>query len=180
MNLYIRLIILIIKSGFKPKLTLLDKSILKFYVLPNDLDFNMHMNNGRYNNIMDLGRIDIMLRTGLARLLRKKRWFGILGSIQTKYRRPLKLFQTYELHSQVIYWDEKWVWIEQEIYSNKKLIANALIQTLIRAKGENISVERLQQEMNISIQSGQITERIKHMKDYLQHCELHVVDKQNE
>lgn len=80
MNLYLRMLILFIKFRWKPPLDLMDKSILKFYVLPNDLDINMHMNNGRFNSIMDLGRADIMLRTGLLQMIYKKN--GLVLSAQ--------------------------------------------------------------------------------------------------
>ena len=56
MNLYFRLLMLLIKLIRKPRLGLLDTSVLILRVLPNDLDMNMHMNNGRYLSIMDLGR----------------------------------------------------------------------------------------------------------------------------
>lgn len=143
-----------------------DKSILKFYVLPNDLDINMHMNNGRYNSIMDLGRVDIMLRTGLLKMLYKRKWFGVVGSIHTRFRRPLKLFQTYELHSQIVYWDHKWTWVEHNMYSNKKLICSALVQTLIRKTGENVATEELMKIMNFNNQSPPASNEIKHLEKF--------------
>lgn len=166
MNLYLRLLILFIKFRWKPKLDLIDKSILKFRVLPNDLDINMHMNNGRFNSIMDLGRVDIMLRTGLLQMITKKRWFGVVGSIHTRFRRPLKLFQPYELHSQIIYWDDKWSWLEHKMYSNNKLICSALVQTLIRKKGENVSTPELQKIMGFKHTSPEITDEIKHLEKF--------------
>ncbi len=166
MNLYLRLLILFIRSRWKPQLDLTDKSILKFYVLPSDLDINMHMNNGRYNSIMDLGRVDIMQRTGLLKLLRQKRWFGVVGSIHTRFRRPLKLFQAYELHSQIIYWDNKWTWIEHNMYSNNKLISRALVQTLIRKKGANVSTPELLNLLSLSHTSPKIPEEISHLEKF--------------
>ncbi|RDH84668.1 MAG: thioesterase [endosymbiont of Galathealinum brachiosum] len=166
MNLYLRLLILLIKSYWKPRLDLMDKSILKFYVLPNDLDINMHMNNGRYNSIMDLGRADIMLRTGLLRIIYRKKWFGLVGSIHTRFRRPLKPFQKYELHSQVIYWDDKWIWIEQKIFSKGKLISSALVQTIIRSKSKNIASPELMELMGFYYPSPEITEEIKHLQRF--------------
>ena len=65
MNLYLRLFILLIRALFKPRMATLDTSVLHFHVLPNDLDLHRHMNNGRYLSIMDLGRADLMLRTGI-------------------------------------------------------------------------------------------------------------------
>ena len=164
MNLYLRLLILLIRSRWKPHLDLFEPSILKFHVLPSDLDINMHMNNGRYNSIMDLGRVDIMLRTGLLKMLYKKGWFGVVGSIHTQFRRPLKLFQTYELHSQIIFWDEKWTWIEHKMYSREKLISRALVQTLIRGKGENISSSELQSLLGIKATSPDAPEDILHLQ----------------
>jgi len=166
MNLYFRLLILFIKSRWKPALDLMDKSILKFYVLPNDLDINMHMNNGRFNSIMDLGRVDILLRTGLLKIIHKKKWFGIVGSIHTRFKRPLKPFQAYELHSQIIYWDEKWTWVDQKMYSNGKLISSALVQTLIRKKDANVPTVELQQLMGVNYPTPSITNEIKHLEKF--------------
>lgn len=166
MNLYLRLLILFIKSRWKPRLDLMDKSVLNFYVLPNDLDINMHMNNGRFNSIMDLGRVDIMLRTGLLQMVYKKKWFGVVGSIHTRFKRPLKLFQAYKLHSQIIYWDDKWTWVEQKMYSQGKLVSSALVQTLIRRKGENVPTSELQELMGFDHPSPSITDEIKHLERF--------------
>ena len=36
--------------------------------MPNDLDFNGHVTNGRYFTLADLGRLDFAIRTGSARI----------------------------------------------------------------------------------------------------------------
>ena len=114
MNLYFRVLWVLIASFFKPKISsILDTSILKFRVLPNDLDFNMHMNNGRYLTIMDLGRFDLTLRAGLLQTMLRQKSVPILGSSTIRYRLPLMPFQTYELHTRLITWDEKWAYMEQ-------------------------------------------------------------------
>jgi acyl-CoA thioesterase FadM len=43
-------------------LDLLGESVVRFRVWPGDLDFNLHMNNGRYLTLMGLGRLDLMAR----------------------------------------------------------------------------------------------------------------------
>lgn len=61
MNLWFRLLHLLLCSLFRPKLEApFGVSRLQFRVLPNDLDSNLHMTNGRYWNIFDLGRLDLM------------------------------------------------------------------------------------------------------------------------
>lgn len=120
MNLYIRVLYLLIASFFKPRLKgILATSRLRFYVLPNDLDFNGHMNNGRYLTIMDLGRFDMILRSGLLRVMIKQKSVPVLGSAKIRYRLPLMPFEAFDLHSRILCWDEKWFYIEQRFLKTK-------------------------------------------------------------
>ena len=132
MNLYLRLIALFIKLIWRSKLDVLEQSVARFHVLPNDLDTNMHMNNGRYLTIMDLGRLDLMARTGLMRKALKNNLAPVLGSAKIRFRLPLFLFQAYDLHTKVICWDEKYFYIEQRfvIAKGKKAGAVAAIAFL--------------------------------------------------
>ena len=74
MNLYIRLLYMFVASFFKKKIHALEETSLSFCVWPNDLDLNGHMNNGRYLSIMDIGRMDWVLRLGIAGFL----WLNIM------------------------------------------------------------------------------------------------------
>lgn len=120
MNLYIRVFLLFVRALFKPRLSdVLSLSTLRFYVLPNDLDFNGHMNNGRYLTIMDLGRLDLILRTGLMRMMLKQKSVPVLGSAKIRYRLPLMPFEPFDLHTRIVGWDEKWMYIEQRFIKAK-------------------------------------------------------------
>ena len=133
MNLYFRLIAVIIASYFKPLLSdVLKGCRLGFHVLPNDLDTNMHMNNGRYLTIMDLGRMDLVLRTGLFRVMMKQKCIPVLSAVKMRYRMPLHLFEKYDLVTRVICWDDKWVYMEQRfvIAKGKRKGATAAIALL--------------------------------------------------
>lgn len=127
MNLYLRLFILYIRSFFKPKINdILDVSELDFHVLPNDLDTNGHMNNGRYATIMDLGRMDFVMRNGLMKVMFKQKCVPVLGSVQLRFRIPLMPFQAYKLETKVICWDEKWVFLQQQFIIKKGKKAGAV------------------------------------------------------
>ncbi|HEV2566447.1 MAG TPA: hypothetical protein VGU19_15340 [Microvirga sp.] len=66
MNLWLRVLHLIVTSVFRARLDpVRDVSRLTFRVWPHDLDTSLHMNNGRYWTLMDLGRTDMMIRSGL-------------------------------------------------------------------------------------------------------------------
>lgn len=114
MNLIFRLLRVLIRGLIGPRIDPLGRSILSFRVCPHDLDINIHMNNGRYLSIMDLGRLDLILRSGFGRTMLKRRWRAVLGSITIRYRRALTPFQRYDLVTRILGWDEKWVFIEQQ------------------------------------------------------------------
>lgn len=114
MNLYLRLFYMLIASLFKKRiLSPLDKGSLYFRVLPNDLDLNGHMNNGRYLTLMDIGRMDFVLRVKLAGYVLKNGYIPVLSAAKMRYRIPLMPFQKYRLDTRILCWDEKWVFMEQ-------------------------------------------------------------------
>lgn len=114
MNLLFRVLYVLISSFFKPKIEdVLTPGHLKLCVLPNDLDFNMHMNNGRYLTIMDLGRLDLILRSGLLKIMLREASVPILAYAGIRYRLSLDPFQKYTLRTQIVGWDQKWFYIEQ-------------------------------------------------------------------
>lgn len=135
MNLFLRLIWVLIRAKYKPHLQPLDRSIAQFRVWPLDLDLNRHMNNGRYLTIMDLGRLDLLARTGLARIAYSKKWMPIVGFATVRFRRPLHLLQTYELHTWLAHWDDKWFYIRQEFRIGDQVYASAWLKGLLRAQG---------------------------------------------
>jgi acyl-CoA thioesterase FadM len=91
----------------------LDTSTLRFRVWPLDLDANIHMNNGRYLSIMDLGRLDLMVRVGLIKTVLKKKWMPVLSAATIRYRIALNPFQKFTLQTRILWWDEKWFYMEQ-------------------------------------------------------------------
>ncbi len=115
MNLFLRLLWLLLSFRFREKLfPPLGVSKLALRVLPNDLDTNLHLNNGRYLTLMDLGRADLMLRSGMARVILQNGWVPMLSGVVIRYRRELRLFQAFELQSRLLYWSEKSFVMEQK------------------------------------------------------------------
>lgn len=114
MNLYIRVLIVFLRSCFSVRIPdILSPTRLRLRVLPNDLDFNMHMNNGRYLSVMDLGRLNLIMRAGLLGQMVRRGAGPVLAAMQMRYRLPLGPFQIFDLETRVLCWDEKWVYMEQ-------------------------------------------------------------------
>ena len=138
MNLFFRLLKLFLSRPFKKQLGPLDSSVLKFKVFPNDLDIYLHMNNGRYLTLMDLGRMDWIWRTGLAKTARKNRWNPLVAASTIRYRKSLRLWQDFTLHTRILGWDEKWFYIEQLFKCGERLMARAVVLGLFRGPKGNI------------------------------------------
>lgn len=152
MNLYFRLIWLLLRLPFMKKLDdPLAVTSLKMRVWPFDCDLNFHVNNGRYLTMMDLGRIQL---TGLNRILWycvKKGWMPVLGSAKIHFLKGLRPFQAFELKTQLVYWDEKWFYLEQQFYSHGTLYATALVKALFTAKQGKITPQEIITALNFDV-----------------------------
>ncbi|MFZ5876302.1 MAG: thioesterase family protein [Nitrospirota bacterium] len=139
MNLFVRMIRVLVAAVFGARLAPLDESAVRFRVWPNDLDINLHMNNGRYLTIMDLGRLDLMLRAGLGRAIVTRGWRPMVGTAVIRYRRGLAAFERCTLKTRIVSWDDKWFWLEQRFERDGDVVAVGVIKGLFRAPGGNVS-----------------------------------------
>ena len=112
MNLWFRTLLTFILSFRKPRLDVLDTGRMRLTCWPTDLDIALHMNNGRYLTIADLGRWELITRTGFWTVMRRNGWHPVVGTSKIWHRRSLEPFQRFELTTQMIGWDAKWVYIE--------------------------------------------------------------------
>jgi hypothetical protein len=73
----------LIGAGFSligaPKVGLLSTTRIMLRAWPNDLDINLHVNNGRYLSLADIGRIHWFSLTGLLRVARRARALPVVG-----------------------------------------------------------------------------------------------------
>lgn len=117
MNLWLRLLRVLISGIRRERLELpYDISRLWFRVWFHDLDTSLHMNNGRYLTLMDLGRLDLMVRSGLVKTALKKRWTPIASTIAIRFKREVRLFGRFRMESRIVGWDDTQVLIEQTTY----------------------------------------------------------------
>lgn len=140
MNLYFRLLWLLLTLRWFPKQPdPLAPTILNMRVMPNDLDIYGHVNNGRYLSLMDLGRLHLLYTTELLQPILKKKWAPLLGSVKIHFLKPLRLFQKFQLTTQTIYWDDKWIYIEQKFHRQDQLCAVALLKILFISQSGKVN-----------------------------------------
>jgi acyl-CoA thioesterase FadM len=112
-------------------------------VWPQDIDFNLHLNNSRYLIFMDYGRVRLMAATGILDPALRERWMPLVGSVSITYRRSLALFAGFDLTTRMLCWDEKWFYMEQVFRTEEGLAAIAWVKGLFRAKEGNVSPQRM-------------------------------------
>ena len=138
MNLILRLIKVLLAARLGSALGVLDVSVIRLRVWPNDLDFNLHMNNGRYLTVMDLGRIDLMARNGSLKVFRERRWMPVVAAQTITFRRSLKPLQVFELHTRVVCWDDDFVYMEQVFMAEGRISALALVRAAFVEEGRKV------------------------------------------
>jgi acyl-CoA thioesterase FadM len=142
MTRWLRIIITIITAQFRKKTNPDEEISLKFRVWVTDVDFSI-MNNTAMLAITELGRWDLAVRTGFLNYARKNRLYLPLASISSQFIRPLRRFQKFQLNTQLIYWDEKWIYISHSISRKGKMVAVALAKCAVKKGRELIPFERI-------------------------------------
>ena len=134
MNLYLRLIIAVLRGLRREQLHPLEPVITHFRVMPWDLDVLGHMNNGRYLQISDIARIDWMSRARIINAIVKNRWGALLGGSLVRYSRALKVWQKYRVVTRVTSWDDRWFFIEHRFETIcGKEVASCLTRAALRS-----------------------------------------------
>jgi acyl-CoA thioesterase FadM len=144
MNLLFRLLKTLILYLLHPvRRGILEESVVRFRVWPNDLDTNLHMNNGRYLTLMDLGRLDLLLHNGAVRFVIRNKWYPVLAGTQIRYRRPLNLFQRFEIRTRIVTWDAKWVYLEQHILRQGDVALQAYLKGVFLGPRGSVPITEL-------------------------------------
>lgn len=146
MHLLLRTLILLIKSARRSQLSIWDPSSLPLRVLPTDIDIALHVNNGMYFSLMDLGRFDLMARSGIWKAMRRRGWTPVVAGETIAFRRSLQLWQHYTIETKVIGLDEKAIYFEQRMVVDGEVYARAHIATRLVSKGRPVSQEDILRE----------------------------------
>ena len=140
MNLFFRLLWLRIFGRFRPSAGLLGPVRTPFRVLPTDLDVLRHMNNGVYFSLLDLARLDLLGRAGLAGPLRERGWFPVVTAESMGFNRSLNPFERFEIETRVLGWDDVSFYIHQRFIRGGDVVAGGLVVgRFLRREGGTVS-----------------------------------------
>jgi len=134
-------------------------------VWPNDIDFNLHMNNGRYLNVMDYGRTHLLARTRLLGHIIRSRWQPLVGAVWMTYRRSLPVFAEFSLSSRLVCWDERWFYLEQTFTGDEGLAAMGWVKGILRDANGNVAPQEVLERVAPGVVSPPMPEAIAAWND---------------
>jgi acyl-CoA thioesterase FadM len=144
MNLFLRLLLLFLTAPFRARCDILGPARKRFIVWPPDLDVLWHVNNGVYLSMLDVARVDLLLRSGIAGRLRSLGFYPVVAAETIRFRRSLQLFQAFDVETKVIGWDEKAFIIQHRFLRGEELVAEAVIRSrFLRRRGGTVSSAEL-------------------------------------
>lgn len=120
-----------------------------FRCRPWDIDMFLEVNNGRILTLYDLGRFDYSIRMGLANLLKKKRWGLVVAGSSVRYRRRVKMFDKVTIRTQVVGFEEKWIYVVQSMWVKGEPTSSVLLRTGITGNGKVIPTDEVLKALSI-------------------------------
>jgi acyl-CoA thioesterase FadM len=131
---WIRLLRVGIAVAGAPRIGVLATTRIRMRVWPNDLDLNLHVNNGRYLALADLARMDWFVRSGALAVARRERAFPLIGDAIAKFRRDLKLFQKFEIQTRMLGWDERWGFLEHRFVRGGRVLGVVCVRGVFKGR----------------------------------------------
>ncbi|WP_144834465.1 acyl-CoA thioesterase [Microbacterium sp. BH-3-3-3] len=117
---------------------------MRIRVLPTDVDLLRHMNNGRYLSLFDLGRWDLLTRSGLVEAMTKQGWYAVVAAETITFRRSLELGQRFDLETRMIGHDDRAVYLEHRALVRGEIYARAIIRArILRRTGGTVPHDEL-------------------------------------
>lgn len=162
MNLYLRLLFTLLRAWRLPKLKVGDSLERSFRVLPNDIDINGHMNNGRYLTMVDLMLIEYFVRLGFASALLQNGWRPMSGGSFVTYRRALKPLQTYRLRYRIEACDTFWNFMHFEFLDGDKLCASGYMKGAAVGKAGLVPNVQSYAALNTALLTNPLPDAVKH------------------
>jgi acyl-CoA thioesterase FadM len=159
-----RFMLVAVRSLWRPRLKATDTATVTGRVWPTDADVSA-TNNAAYLVFLEMARLDLLLRTGLARLAARRRWATPLASIHVRFRKPLRRFQSFRVSARLVYWDERWLYLAQRIERNGEVMATALAKSLVLGADGRVAPSDLAAALGFSLEVPSRPPLIEHYEE---------------
>ena len=147
-----RTILHLLRSRLASRLGVHDVGRVRMRVVPTDLDVLGHMNNGVYFSIMDLGRIDLMIRSGSWSVLRARGYYPVMGNESITFRKSLQPWQRFVVESRIVGYDAKAVYVQQRFVVDGEIFAEAMTRgRFLKKSGGTVPMAELGELLGVDV-----------------------------
>jgi YbgC/YbaW family acyl-CoA thioester hydrolase len=126
-----------------------------------DCDMNMHVNTARYLVYMELARFDMSIRSGIFQHCIRKSIKGIVMGTKITYRREIKPLQKFQVHTQVVAYDDRFLYFDQQIISDKGIHAQGYLRTAFHTKNGFMPPKDFLAALGIEFQNAELPADLK-------------------
>ncbi|XP_056378856.1 protein THEM6 [Hyla sarda] len=163
---FIRAFLSVLSARLQPVVKdLLKEHSFSGVVLPHDLDFLLHMNNSRYLREADFARLSYFTRSGLFGAIHSIGSGMVMAASTIRYRRSLRLLETFEIRTRLLCWDEKAFYVEQRFVTPKDGFVCAILLSRQHITGN--SPDKVVQTMcKRKVESPEFPDEVMHWIDY--------------
>lgn len=151
MHMIFRILTLLLASRKRPRISMLDVGSVPMRATLTDIDFAGHINNGMYFSIFDLGRFDLMFRSGVWATIRKNKWSPVVQAEMITFRKSVKLGTRFSQETRLLGLDEKCVYFEQRIVVDGEIYARGYIATRMVSKSGPVPNEKILAAAGVSL-----------------------------
>ena len=144
-----RFLITIFKAKYAQPIAIDEQAHTRIRCWPWDLDLFFELNNGKALSLYDLGRFDLAIKTPFMRVLKANNWGFVVAGSTIRYRKRIRAFDHIEMRSQMIGYDERWLYIEQSMWVKGQPCSSILLRTGVTSKGKVIAPEIAKKAMGI-------------------------------
>ncbi|ALD64821.1 4-hydroxybenzoyl-CoA thioesterase [Arthrobacter sp. LS16] len=162
MHMIFRILMVFFKSKKAPKLSMFDTGSVSMRATLTDIDFAGHINNGMYFSIFDLGRFDLMFRSGVWDILRKKKWTPVVQCETITFRKSVELGKKFSQETRLLGLDEKCIYFEQRIVVDGEIYARAYIATRMTSKKGAVPNEEIMQAVGLEVPADRVVPQWLH------------------
>jgi acyl-CoA thioesterase FadM len=162
---YLRMIQVWHAASRGPRIGLLDTTHVRTRAWPNDLDFNLHVNNGRYLTLADLGRVDWFVRTGVLEVARKRGAYPVVGDSVCRFRREIRAFERFDLQTRLRGWDERFGYLEHRYVVGGRVVALVGIRGIFRGREGTVPPHIYLEDLAPHLDSPPLPDWATHFRD---------------
>ncbi len=146
--------LMLVSSRRRSRLSVLDVAHTPFRVRPTDIDILRHMNNGVYLSMADLGRFDLLIRSGVWKTFNERGWYPVVANQTISYRKSLQLWTKYDLQSKVLGVDERGLYVQQRFVVGGEIHAEMVIRgRFLKKSGGTVTIDELIEATGVDVRA---------------------------